>query len=56
MMALTIINPVPVLSVNFLGIGIDVTWGITGEPGIEKPTVTLAINFILGQYLKSWTF
>lgn len=55
-MLLILHNPLPLISLNFLGLGFDLVYGIDYDYDKEKgvASLTLCINFIFGQYLKTW--
>lgn len=51
-MTLQINNPLPLLSLNVLGLGVDVILG----QGEDKYLLTIEINFAVGKYTKHVEF
>lgn len=47
-------NPLPILSLNLLGLGLDLTYGVAREDEKNIASLTLCVNFVFGQYLKHW--
>lgn len=55
-------NPLPLISINAVGIGIDLTYGTAlRNPSATESAprydhlLTCTVNFIVGRYMKSWT-